>query len=122
MPFANKDKRKKYLKEYYLKNKEKIDRYRRQWAIDNIEKEAEYKSKWLKNNLDKIYEWEKSNHVEGRKAYIKVRIAMKKGILQKQPCIECGKMKVHAHHEDYSKPLDVIWLCPIHHKRLHLSK
>ena len=27
--------------------------------------------------------------------------------------------RVHAHHEDYDYPLDVIWLCPIHHKARH---
>ena len=25
----------------------------------------------------------------------------------------------HAHHEDYSKPYDVVWLCPPCHRNLH---
>lgn len=35
--------------------------------------------------------------------------------LIKLPCIKCGKKKVEAHHEDYSKPLEVLWLCKKHH-------
>lgn len=31
----------------------------------------------------------------------------------------CGALKTHAHHEDYSRPLDVVWLCPCHHARRH---
>jgi ribosomal protein S27AE len=41
------------------------------------------------------------------------------GKLLKQPCERCGSVKAHAHHDDYSKPLDVMWLCPLHHKERH---
>ena len=37
--------------------------------------------------------------------------AIAKGMLVRQPCCRCGKTPVEAHHEDYSKPLDVTWLC-----------
>lgn len=47
------------------------------------------------------------------------RDAIKKGILIKQPCKVCGIEKVEAHHEDYGKPLEVIWLCRDHHHELH---
>lgn len=40
--------------------------------------------------------------------------------LQKRPCAVCGALDVvHAHHEDYSEPLKVVWLCPYCHSRLH---
>lgn len=49
-----------------------------------------------------------------------VRAAMRKGLLKRQPCEICGQMKaVHAHHEKYSEPLTIRWLCPSHHLRLH---
>jgi hypothetical protein len=47
-----------------------------------------------------------------------VAIAVRKGSLVPQPCRVCGK-KAQAHHDDYSKPLDVIWLCPVHHGERH---
>jgi len=33
----------------------------------------------------------------------------------KLPCQVCGDDKSEAHHEDYSRPLDVVWLCHKHH-------
>jgi hypothetical protein len=44
--------------------------------------------------------------------------AIRAGRLIRQSCIVCGK-KAQAHHDDYSKPLDVIWLCPAHHMERH---
>ncbi|UOF80573.1 putative hnhc nuclease [Caudoviricetes sp.] len=37
-----------------------------------------------------------------------------------KPCEVCGTdNKVHRHHDDYSKPLQVRFLCPKHHKAIH---
>ena len=53
-------------------------------------------------------------------ARLQVRVAVKKGILKKLPCKVCGiKARLQAHHEDYSKPLEVVWLCATHHYDLH---
>lgn len=49
---------------------------------------------------------------ERRKARVIVGHAIRDGKLTKQPCEGCGTAKrVHAHHEDYNKPLEVRWLC-----------
>jgi hypothetical protein len=37
-------------------------------------------------------------------------------------CEQCHERKAeHAHHPDYKKPLDVLWLCIRCHQRLHHS-
>lgn len=54
-------------------------------------------------------------------AHDAVRAAVKSGRLERRPCEECGAEKVHAHHDDYAKPLDVRWLCPYHHVHAHLA-
>jgi hypothetical protein len=35
--------------------------------------------------------------------------------------MRCGEPKVHAHHEDYSRPLDVTWLCQKCHVQRHVE-
>lgn len=45
--------------------------------------------------------------------------AIRSGQLVKEPCEVCGATDVHAHHEDYSLPLAVRWLCPAHHGEIH---
>lgn len=52
-------------------------------------------------------------------AHTLVYQAIKKGTLSKQPCEVCGNTTVHAHHEDYSQPLNVRWLCQTHHYAEH---
>lgn len=49
-----------------------------------------------------------------------VSYALKTGKLKKQPCWICGSEKVEGYHPDYDSPLDVVWLCHIHHKEIHL--
>ena len=50
--------------------------------------------------------------------------AIKKGIIKKPKlCPECGSnRKIEAHHHDYTKPLEVIWLCCACHRILHQGK
>lgn len=45
--------------------------------------------------------------------------ATRLGILIRQPCEICGELKVDAHHDDYTKPMDVRWLCRKHHNEHH---
>ena len=52
-------------------------------------------------------------------AHNAVRSAIKMGELKRQPCEVCGNEKSQAHHDDYSKPLDVRWLCQKHHYEHH---
>lgn len=50
------------------------------------------------------------------------RAAIKAGILVREPCEVCGDEPTHAHHEDYDRPYDVVFLCPFHHRTLHGSR
>lgn len=61
----------------------------------------------------------RSLHVDKWKARQKVEYAVRSGKMKKLPCRDCGAKKVNAHHPDYSKPLEVIWLCPPHHRLEH---
>jgi transposase-like protein len=54
-----------------------------------------------------------------RGAHVIVGNAIRDGRLIRMPCEICGSVSVHAHHDDYAKPLEVRWLCPKHHKQWH---
>ena len=45
--------------------------------------------------------------------------AIRAGELVRGVCEKCGEPDAHAHHDDYSKPLEVRWLCRQHHEELH---
>ena len=83
--------------------------YARRIRKENPEKKKEMNREYAKENPEKI------------KCYKLVYKAVKKGILLRKPCQFCSKEKVQGHHPDYSKPLDVIWLCSSCHKKLHLG-
>ena len=52
-------------------------------------------------------------------AHNQIARAIRNGSLVRQPCIRCGEAKSLAHHEDYDKPLEVVWLCQPCHKQRH---
>lgn len=64
--------------------------------------------------------WDQRNPHK-KAAYSTVSNAIRDGKLKKEPCSKCGCEKAQAHHDDYSKPLDVKWLCvkchASHHKQ-----
>lgn len=53
--------------------------------------------------------------------HMQVHRAKKAGKLLPEPCEVCGAVKVDAHHDDYSKPLQVRWLCRLHHRAHHAA-
>ena len=50
-------------------------------------------------------------------AHRQVFVAVRAGRLKRKKCV-CGK-RGEAHHDDYSKPLDVLWMCKLHHRAYH---
>jgi hypothetical protein len=73
--------------------------------------------KRLEKNRQVSSRWRKNNPIR-RAAQVAVGNAVRDGRLVPTPCVECGA-KAEAHHPDYSRPLDVVWLCPAHHKQTH---
>jgi hypothetical protein len=90
----------------------------------NIERIREYDRERAKNperkaaNLSVNQAWRREDPRRQR-AHNAVTRAIKKGLLVRVPCCRCGVERSLAHHEDYDKPLDVIWLCQPCHKQRH---
>lgn len=51
----------------------------------------------------------------------KVQKALASGDITRQACEVCGEPSAEAHHDDYTKPLEVRWLCKKHHTELHME-
>ncbi len=70
---------------------------------------AKAKARWIDNNPEK------------RKAHLRLEAAKKSGkVVVPVTCERCGlQLAIEAHHDDYSKPLDVNWLCDGCHKKVH---
>ena len=64
--------------------------------------------------------WTKRNP-EKKSATSAVNNAIRSGKLKRQPCEVCGYTLVQAHHDDYTKPLSVRWLCHEHHAAHHVE-
>lgn len=75
-------------------------------------------NKWRQANHGRYLDYSRNRYAErpeiGR-AHAAVRRSIKNGTLVKQPCAVCGSEDSESHHDDYSKPLEVIWLCGPHH-------
>lgn len=51
-------------------------------------------------------------------AHILLGNAVRSGLVRRERCKVCGG-KAHAHHESYDRPLEVVWLCAVHHSDRH---
>ena len=64
-------------------------------------------------------EYRKKNP-EKVKAHMLLNYAIRKGKIERSPCVDCGATHmIHGHHPNYTKPYEVIWVCSIHHKNYH---
>jgi hypothetical protein len=62
--------------------------------------------------------WQAENPL-ARWAHVAFASALKRGLVQREPCEVCGAEPADAHHSDYSRPLAVTYLCRRHHKAVH---
>lgn len=62
----------------------------------------------------------KNAHPKAVWAQQALRSAVKRGLIIQEPCEECGSLDAEAHHDCYDRPMDVRWLCRLHHRREHI--
>lgn len=95
---------------------------------------AERRAKTARSDVDRVRESDRRKMARRRavgtpeqKAKIaaraEVRLALARGDLVRGECERAGhgcNGAIHAHHDDYTKPLDVRWLCRSHHEEVHV--
>ena len=90
--------------------------YYRQYDVERYKNDPLVRERIAKVSID----WSKK-YPERYRAHYLVGNAVRDGRLTKKPCEACGAKYVHGHHDDYSKPLEVRWLCPAHHRQHHIE-
>lgn len=94
---------------YYYKNRDKVISRTKSYSKTEKGKEV------IKGTNKRMRE----KYPEKYKARELFRRAVQSGLIKRLPCSVCGDLKSQGHHEDYSKPYDVIWLCIKHHFERH---
>ena len=78
-------------------------------SVEAINNKREYKRKWQAKNKKKV------------NAHNRIAKALKAGKINRGACEVCGSDQVDGHHCDYDKPMEVMWLCKLHHKQWHVK-
>jgi hypothetical protein len=64
----------------------------------------------------------KTEHIDRVKANNVVSELLRRRKITPLPCEICGEQRyTQAHHQDYSKPLNINWLCSSCHMRIHFA-
>ncbi len=96
--------------DYNRTNTEEMGTWRRNW------------NKTHRDSLNKALKEYLARNPEKKKAWSKWSKALKNGKIVKKPCVVCGSKSAQGHHKDYSKPLEIVWLCRKHHKDIHYGR
>jgi hypothetical protein len=81
-----------------------------QWRRDNPERHQANTRAYRERNPER--------HVARNAVYF----AVKRGELVRQPCEGCGNPGTDARHDDYSKRLEVWWLCATHYAEADIER
>lgn len=91
-------------------------------AIETGRFKGENNPRWLggvSNDNMRYRNRQRERHPVEEAARRAVHNEIRSGRLVRQPCEKCGAEIAEAHHDDYSQPLAVRWLCRPHHDEHH---
>lgn len=90
------------------------------------EAEKAYQADYRQRNRERLLEYDRRperdtrlrDDPEKRRArqIAKDKLVKRRG---RKPCQECSTPNAQMHHEDYTRPLDVTWLCSSCHGKAH---
>ena len=111
---------KKEQKRLWSENKRKDPVYREQQRVFYREWYAKNKRNRSPDYIECIKDWRQKNP-EKSKTAMKLAYYVRRGyIIKPKTCSICKReTRILGHHEDYSKPYEVVWLCYSCHKLKH---
>jgi hypothetical protein len=80
-----------------------------------------YNHEYGQRNAERLLARNRAEDPAKKRARWRVKEALRQGLIVRGECeaADCDRTDTHAHHDDYSRPLEVRWLCPHHHALLH---
>ena len=112
-----------YDKQYYLNNKTKIDLRANAYGQTERGREVNRKAalrhgrngrraELVQAYKDRLNPEDLAEYRKRQRVHSQVQVALNKGTLKKSDvCMLCGSdQNIEAHHPDYGKPLEVIWM------------
>lgn len=96
-------KEREYQKAYRLRNKHRAAARRQRADVKEASK--------VRNKTD-----------PHRLAWYAIRYKVKRGYLKRGDCVYCGKPNAQAHHEDYNRRYEIVWVCADHHAAIHAGR
>lgn len=113
-------------------NQKRVAATNKAWQSRNREKLAKNARRFAERNPERVRETTRKQrrlHPEKHRARVATERAVRRGDLVKPgTCEQCGdvptptvsgRSSIHAHHMDYSHPLDVVWVCRGCHAKIH---
>jgi len=103
-------------KRHYLEHQEYHHECTRRWRQQNPERTQEIDTAAKARH--------RKRHPDRARARQTITWLLASGQITPQPCEadkngrKCGVMPTQSHHPDYSRPLEIVWLCPNCHKAL----
>jgi len=117
---------------WHRENRERVSENNKRWNKENPDRRAELNRRWTEQNRDRAAAHAKAKrerYPQKEQARAEVRRALRQGrLVRPEYCEECGgegrpykdgRSPIQAHHDDYSRPLDVRWLCRDCHIATH---
>jgi hypothetical protein len=116
-PNSKKESSLKYQKGNYDQCRQRIER----WREENREKVQEQNRASYQRNKQWYENRNAKQDKDKRYARMLLNAHIKMGKIDRpERCQECNcESKLHGHHQDYQKPLEVLWLCAKCHNRIH---
>ena len=82
-----------------------------------------YTKRWREKNKDYYIDYYKNKErLKEKHCRLIANNYIRAGKIFREKCVICNNINTEAHHNNYDFPLEITWLCKLHHEKLHKIK